>query len=818
MNLFPSSEAFARVMMRHKFAVLAIILAITALFAWKAVGVRFKNPTIELFPQNHPYVQTYVQYEEVFGGANVVVMSLRVKEGDIYNEKTLAKIQRITKALELVPNVNNYQVLSLAQRKVKKTVVDEVEGYKSDPIMWPEIPTTPEGIADLKRTVYTSGRVRGGLVSLDDKATLILAGFFEKGVESPGDTLRQIVKQRAAAEGADAAERLGAFERVAKGQAWTLDDTLFSAVMKIAKAEVDRNTTVHVIGRPILLGWVYTQLPSLLTIFLLTIAAMVLVLVIYFRGALGVGIPVVTAALSAAWGIGFVGLLGHHFNPLLLVVPFIISARALSHSVQLIERFDEEYATHKDREKAAVATFAGVFKPGMLSILTDAAGIYVVAVTPIPLMEKLAVMGGFWLLSIIVADLIFNPLILSMLPPPRLAKGGGKIIDRILEWVHRTTLGWRRWAVLGVTAVVFVVGFGMASKVVIGDAQPGTPILWPSSEYNKDTAVIADAFGNTEILSVVVEGKDKNAIKTPEVLVAMERLQRKLEAMPEVSGTSSISDLVPEISKIMHGGDPKWELIPMDRRESGFYMEMIFSGAEPGDLARFITNDAKDANLTVYLKDHKGTTLRAVIAAIKEFMTQNPLKDAQMRLAGNFGGLLAAVNEAIVVSEARVTIIAFSITFLLCALAFKSLFAGVFFLIPIGISNFLTYALMGALGIGLDVNSLPVVALGVGLGVDYGLYIVGRMEEDMRRGVGLQDAAHAGILTAGRAVLFTASTMVVGIVFWTFSLLRFKAEMGILLSFWMVMSALGGLILLPVLAVIIKPKFLMRNVKPATEK
>ncbi|MBI5528099.1 MAG: MMPL family transporter, partial [Deltaproteobacteria bacterium] len=194
---------------------------------------------------------------------------------------------------------------------------------------------------------------------------------------------------------------------------------------------------------------------------------------------------------------------------------------------------------------------------------------------------------------------------------------------------------------------------------------------------------------------------------------------------------------------------------------------------------------------------------------------QNPLKDATFRLAGNLGGLLAAVNEAIVLSEARVTIIAFSITFLLCALAFKSLFAGVFFLIPIAISNFLTYALMGALGIGLDVNSLPVVALGVGLGVDYGLYIVGRMEEDMRRGIGLSEAARAGILTAGRAVLFTASTMVVGIVFWTFSFLRFQAEMGILLSFWMIMSALGGLILLPVLAVIIKPKFLMRNLKPA---
>jgi predicted RND superfamily exporter protein len=295
----------------------------------------------------------------------------------------------------------------------------------------------------------------------------------------------------------------------------------------------------------------------------------------------------------------------------------------------------------------------------------------------------------------------------------------------------------------------------------------------------------------------------------------MEAFQRELEAMPEVSYTSGISDLVPDIVRVMHGSHPKWGLIPENLRDSGFYLGMIFSGAEPGDLDRFIDRKMQNANLSVYLIDHKGTTLRAVIAKAKEFIAAHPIEGAQFRLAGNLGGLLAAVNETIVASEARVTILAFAFVFLCCVAAYKSFWAGVYFLIPITISNYLTYALMGALGIGLDVNALPVVALGVGLGVDYGLYVVGRIEEAYAESGDIKSATAYAMMTAGRAVFFTAATMVVGIVFWAFSFLRFQAEMGILLAFWMIISMLGGLILLPTLVVTFKPRFVTHRKRTA---
>ncbi|MCZ7585514.1 MAG: hypothetical protein M5R36_20425 [Deltaproteobacteria bacterium] len=423
----------------------------------------------------------------------------------------------------------------------------------------------------------------------------------------------------------------------------------------------------------------------------------------------------VTAVASAVWGVGFLGLLdylatvkgidffdlgGYHFNPLVIVVPFIISARALSHSVQLIERYTEEFEISGHRQEAAVKTFGGLSKPGVVSIVTDAAGVFIVAITPIPLMQKLAVMCGFWILSIVVTDMILNPVLLSILPPPKKTQHGGGLLSKILGAMTRASTERHQKTIIAVTVVVFLLGIFFARNLVIGDVHPGTPMLWPKPEYNQDTRRIYDRFGKTEIMSIVIAGDERDRMKSPQILFTIEKFQRELEAMPEVSFTSSIADLLPDLVRVMHSSHPKWELTPENLRDSGFYLGMLFQGSEPGDLDRFIDRKMQDANISVYLRDHKGETLRAVIAKANEFIAAHPLEGAEFRLAGNLGGLLAAVNETIVASEAKVTILAFSFVFILCALAYRSFWAGVYFLIPISISNYLTYALMGAFGSG----------------------------------------------------------------------------------------------------------------------
>jgi len=764
-----------RFLLRWRVVVLIVIVAMTGFFGYMAANIRVESPLIDLFPKTHPYVETYTKYAGVFGGASRVVIQIEVEEGDIFDKEVLQKIRRITKELELLDGINNYQVLSLAQRKVKELKIDAVRGFRAVPVMWPKVPETDEEIEQLRNRIYTNRRIFGTLVSLDSKATLIVGGFFEKKLDP-----------------------LKAYEEIEK----------------IVAKERDQNTVISVIGRPVLLGTILSRSSQLIWLFAATVLSILLVLLLYFRDLRGVLVPLITAVVSAIWGIGFISLLGINFDTLVIVVPFIISARALSHSVQLVERYIEEYIRCLDKREAAAATFGGLFKPGMLAIVTDAAGVMLVLLTPIPLLQKLAVMGGFWVISIIVSDMILNPILVSFLPAPDVEKQTRKkLIDRILSRVGGWTLGKQRRWILAVTVVVFVVGFLFARTLVVGDVHPGTPMLWPDSKYNQDTERIADKFRNTEEFTVVVEGDTRDAIKNPEVLRAMEAFQHHMERIPEVGATSSLADLLPGIIAILHGSDPKWELIPDDPRETGFFLEMIFSSSEPGDLVRFVTIDSQNANITMYLRDHKGETLRKVVDHAREFIDGHPLKGAKFRMAGGYGGLLAAINEEVTKHQAQVTVLAFGIIFLFCALAYRSLLAGLLFLVPLAVSNYLTYALMGARGIGLDVNSLPVVAVGVGLGVDYGLYVVGRIQEEFDRSGNVSTAIITALTTAGKAVLFTASTMVFGVLFWSFSFLRFQADMGTMLLFWMIISMLGGLILLPALVATIKPRFIFGKLK-----
>ncbi len=764
------AERLGRLLLRLRWLVLAIVLAATGVFGYFASTVQVTSPVIDLFPSTHPYVETFVKYSEVFGGASRVVIQLEVAEGDIFTPETLQKVQRITKELELLPGINNYQVLSLAQRKIKELKVDAERGFRAVPLMWPDVPETAEACEELRQRVYKNRRIHGTLVSLDDKATLIVAGFFEKKLDP-----------------------LDAYERIEA----------------IVAKERDANTDIQVIGRPVLLGQIMSQYSQLIWLFALTVGSILLVLMLYFRDLRGVLVPFVTAIVSAVWGIGFLGMLGVNFDPLVIVVPFIISARALSHSVQLVERYIEEYFERKDKVEAAAATFAGLFKPGWLAIVTDAAGVLLVLLTPIPLLQKLALMGGFWVLSILISDMILNPILLSVLPAPKVPEEPKiGLLERTLGRVAGWCVGPQRWVILAVTLVIFAVGFLFARTLVVGDVHPGTPMLWPDSKYNLDTDRIAEKFRNTEEFTVVVEGEARDAIKNPTVLRTMEAFQRHMEGIDEVGATTSLADLLPGIISILHGSDPRWELIPDDPRDAGFFLEMIYQSAEPGDLVRYVTIDSQNANITLYLKDHKGETLRRVVDRAKDFIATHEVERAKFRLAGGYGGLLAAINEEVTKHQAQVTVLAFGIIFVFCALAFRSLLAGLLFLVPLAVSNYLTYALMGARGIGLDVNALPVVAVGVGLGVDYGLYIIGRIQEEFRNTGSVEGAIREALTTAGKAVVFTASTMVFGVVFWSFSFLRFQADMGTLLLFWMIISMLGGIILLPTLVAWIRPKFI----------
>jgi predicted RND superfamily exporter protein len=295
------------------------------------------------------------------------------------------------------------------------------------------------------------------------------------------------------------------------------------------------------------------------------------------------------------------------------------------------------------------------------------------------------------------------------------------------------------------------------------------------------------------------------------VLKAIEKLQRYMERDPSVGLSFSFVDILPVVNSAVHETEAKWEVLPTKESQVSLLLAAYFSGNSYQDTNRFIDAKLRAAPIWFYCADHKSENIRRIIKRAQEFIDAHPLKPVRFLLAGGRIGILAAANDALLRNDIMVNVLGFATIFLVLVVTYRSLVAGVYMLIPLLIANAVVNAYMGARDIGININTLPVVTVGVGFGIDYGLYIVSRMVEEYRTGVTLNEAVRVAVATSGKSVSFTAITMIMGTLFWTFSHIRFNAEMGLLLALWMGISFLTTMTLLPVMVAVLKPRFILRE-------
>lgn len=767
-------------MLQHRYAVVSIIGAVTVFFAWGMTKVEVKTIFNDLLPQSHPYIQTHLEYQEQLGDPLKVFLMLRVREGDIYRRTTLEKVKRITDRLDFIKGVNHNQIYSIASRKVKKVTVASNAIYTED--LLKKMPQTDEELESFKMTVRNTRDVFGIWVSRDEKSVLFTAGFIPELVDFNG---------------------------------------LFRTVKEIVQTESDENHVIYAAGEPILTGWVYSYQKEMLLIFAITVVTLVLLLYSYFRNLAGVIVPLVSTTLSAVWGLGFCGLVGFNLEPLTLVIPLLITARALSHSVQITERYFELYEEQKEVIPACIDCGASILPPGLLGIATDAIGILLIAVAPIPMMQKLAYICAFWANSIIVTGLVFTPVFISFFTPPRnistIVDTDRGLTQKILGGIAKIGYG-KAGIVSFVVAIGLFVSTGwISTKVDIGDINPGTPILWQDSDYNIAIGEVNRYFPGTEELYIIVQGAGDRAVEEPKMLKLLDTFQQHMERSPLVARTLSVADFLPNIHKNVFGGFPKREILPETLTDSAQIYYFLTGGAAPGDYDRYFSEDRRDANVIIWYKDHMGATLRDAMAWVKTFVEerQELIADTQVtfRLASGNIGMLAAINETVKGSQLLNFILVMGSVFVLCSLTYRSFVAAIILMIPLNLANLITMSIMKGLGIGLNINTLPVVSVGVGVGIDYGIYLLSRLVEEYQSlgGYSLVTPTRA-IKTTGKAIFFTATTMIAGVIFWYFfSNLRFQAEMGLLLALIMFINMIGALILIPSLVYVFKPKFLGRS-------
>jgi predicted RND superfamily exporter protein len=763
---------------RWRRSVLAVIALVTLYLGFFAVQVEVKTIFTDLQPGDHPYVQTNEEFKNTFGGANVVTIMVQPKEGDIFNLETLGTIKQITDDLQYVDAVNQFQIVSLASKKLKNVIASNV-GIETLPIMWPELPKDQDEIDKVRKDVISNPMVYGSYVSYDQKSALITVDFIDRLID---------------------------YEKV-----------LPQIREVIAKAS-SPNVDIKVVGQPILAGLIFDYLPETLKIVFLIVGVIALILLISKGTLRGMCLPLVSGLVSGIWIFGVMKLLDYNLDPLAIVIIFIISARAISHAVQLNAAFNTERAEgNLSAPDAARMALEKLFRPGMLGLATDMGAMLVVAMTPIPLLKKAAIIGAMWIGAMVVCTIVMIPVLLSWCT----AHHEKRIVPwtvnphmkAVLRWCGRLSTS-RSMATLILTtglAVLLVSGY-FAKDITIGDSNPGSPILWPDSEYNQDDSAINSRFPGSDRMFLAISGEKENALKEPEVLENISRFQQYIEAQPEIGGTVSLADVIRPVNMILREGNPRYFKLGDDALINAEMLFFALTGSDPGDIDRFTDNKYQNGSVMMMFRDHTGDTIRKAIQAINDFAEANPMNGASYRLAGGLVGVLAAVNEVIFSGQIQSIALALLLLFIFCVIAYRTTQAGLFFLPMVLLSNTITFSFMSLAGIGLNINTLPVAALGIGLGVDYAFYISDRIKEGYLETGDLAESINFGLMTAGRGVLITAATMIASVVFWFFfSSLRFQAEMGLLIAVWMTVSALSALLVIPSMIYLFKPRFILGN-------
>jgi uncharacterized protein len=778
----------ARWFMQHQRVTAVAFVLITAFFVAGLPRVQLKTIFSDLLPKDDPFVQVYKDHPN-FGNPLTITLMVKRKQGDIYNAQTLQKVWDLTRNIDLAPGVDHDQILSITTEKARYAEATPW-GIDVKPLMEDRVPETPEEIADFRARVDKSPAVRNFLISADHSATLINATFIEPRLDY---------------------------------------GVVFEYAQGLVESARDEQHEIYMAGQPALTGWVYQYQKQMVWIAAVTIGALVLALVLYMRNIVGVVTPIVTGTVAAIWGFGFVGWLDSPIEPLLMVVPLLLVARSFSHSVQFTERYYEIYAQVKDRNKAAEITMGVMMAPSVLGIFTDTVGIFLIAIAPIPAMERFALFCGFWAIWLIPTGVVLISLLLAALPAPKNVErlvGRGKdsgvhrLFVRTLSGIASITHGRRARVTTAVVLIGSVFAVYTSSQISIGNPVEGSNLLWPVSEYNQAVATINDNFPGVNTLEIVLEAKDqKNPNRTmhhADAVLTMQRIQALIERQDNPPrATLSFGDYLMEGNRLFSGGNPKWlPLDPVDVAVSAA-AGAVMVGSSPKAFSNVIDFEQQNGTVSLWYKDNKqgtvDTALRQARAALDDVGADH--ETFRVRLGTGTIALQQAMND--VVSRFHWLILGCLnlVIFLATSYAYRSPVAGLLLLIPVNLSNFVMMSAMHLMGIGLDINSLLVACVGVGVGIDYGIYLLSRICEEHHAHT--QDwgrTLKAALTTTGKAIMFTASIMVVGILPWYFlSGLKFMADMGLLLVFIMLINMVLALAVLPLIVWLIKPAFVSRT-------
>ena len=765
-------RAIERAVFDHRGLVLLAFALATLAFGAAALKLRVDAGFAKLLPLQHEYMQTFVKYRDSFGGANRILIALTVDRGDIFTPQFFETLKGATDEVFFIEGVDRARVQSLFTPNTRFTEVVE-DGISGGNVVPADFQPTPEGLARVRENLLKSAYV-GRLVANDFTGAMIVANL----LEIDPATGKRIDYQQVAGE----------LEKKIRERFITSDRGIS------VQAAID----VHIIGFAKVVGDI-TEGAARVVVFFGIAFVITAVFVYWFtRSPALTLIPLVCSLIAVVWQLGSLTLVGFGIDPMSILVPFLVFAIAVSHGVQMVGAVRAEVFDGADSMQAARLSFRRLLVPGGIALASDTIGFITILLIKIEIIQEMAITASLGVAAIILTNLVLLPVLLSFVPYSHEYR---RQLHAIAEarrgmWHGLAKITRPRPASITVAIgiVLFVLGAWKATDIKIGDLHRGVPELRQDSRYNIDTDVISRRFSiGVDVLTVFAETEPQACIDHAR-MAAIDEFTWHAENIPGVQSVLTLGMLAKLINAGWNEGAMTWRVLPRDQT-------VLAQAVSPIDTSSGLLNsDCSVMPVLIFTDDHKAETIERIVESVKRYREAHTDDGVTYALAGSNVGVMAATNEAVDAAQFPILVYVYAAIIVLCLLTFRSLRATLCIVLPLALVSVLAYALMTFLEIGLKVSTLPVVALGVGIGVDYGIYIFSRLQSRLERSEPLEDAFDKTLRMTGIGVLFTGLTLAVGVATWIFSPLKFQADMGILLTFMFLLNMIGALVLLPTLA------------------
>ncbi len=739
----------------------------TLAMGWLASGLRVDAGFTKLVPVEHEYMRTFLEYREEFGGADRVLIAVMARDGDMFTPGFFAVLRKVTDEMFFLPGVDRAQVFSILTPNVRYIEVVE-DGIAAGNVMPADFEPTEAGFAQVRENIIKAGIV-GRLVANDFTGAIVAAKLQEFHPDS-GERLDYI----------EVAHEL---ERIRRETG--------------ADAGMDVHVDLHIIGFAKMVGDIADGATRVVAFFVLAFLITALFVYAYTRSVRLTMAPLACSLVAVVWQLGGLTALGFGVDPMSILVPFLVFAIGVSHGVQMVSSVRAEAAGGATGLEAARGSFRRLLLPGTVALASDSAGFITISHIEVQVIREIAITASLGVAAIILTNLALLPVLLSYVEPDEGHRRAALTRDGLLRpvWALLARLAHRRpaAAVIVAAAVLLVAGWEYAREIRVGDAHQGVPELRADSVYNLDSAVITEHFEiGVDVLTVISETVKEGCIDY-DVMRTLDDFEWRLRNVEGVQSVQGLAGVARTINASWNEGSLKWRTLPRNH-----YM-LVQSVSSVPTSSGLLNLDCSVMPVSIFTTDHKAETISRVIDAVKEFDAANTNERIAFRLASGNVGVMAATNEEVEASQFPILAYVYAAVIVLCMVSFRSVAATVCIVAPLALVSLLAYALMALLEIGLKVSTLPVVALGVGIGVDYGIYVYGRLRTHLAEGLDFAAAYERALATSGAGVMLTGLTLAAGVATWTVAPLKFQADMGTVLTFMFLVNMVGAVVLLPAL-------------------